>query len=124
MPLCALLVHPHFPSQLSLQWRHLVAEITHDTPQTDPAALPGHAVSSRFGAPGSDSWKRLIGLVEIIMDIHHPGLIGDCLISVFTFLKEDDLIVASCVCKVSGVATCGSTSCTKGKRLICDLICF
>ncbi|XP_056895811.1 F-box/WD repeat-containing protein 12 isoform X1 [Takifugu flavidus] len=33
------------------------------------------------------------------MDIHHPGLISDCLISVFTFLKEDDLIVASCVCK-------------------------
>ncbi|TNM86904.1 hypothetical protein fugu_007134 [Takifugu bimaculatus] len=53
----------------------------------------------KFGAPGSGSWKRLIRLVEISMDIHHPGLISDCLISVFTFLKEDDLIVASCVCK-------------------------
>uniref|UniRef100_H3C5A6 Si:ch73-142c19.1 n=1 Tax=Tetraodon nigroviridis TaxID=99883 RepID=H3C5A6_TETNG len=33
------------------------------------------------------------------MDFHHPGLINDCLISVFAFLKETELIVASCVCK-------------------------
>ncbi|KAA8590870.1 hypothetical protein FQN60_001813 [Etheostoma spectabile] len=33
------------------------------------------------------------------MDIHHPHLIGDCLIHIFTFLTEEDLISASCVCK-------------------------
>lgn len=49
-------------------------------------------------------------LVDIRMDVQPPGLINDCLISIFTFLKEDDLIVASCVCKVSGVAACGSAS--------------
>ena len=38
------------------------------------------------------------------MDSRHPGLINDCLISIFAYLKEDHLIVASCVCKVSGVA--------------------
>lgn len=45
------------------------------------------------------------------MDFHqaHPGLINDCLISVFAFLKETELIVASCVCKVCGVTACGST---------------
>lgn len=52
--------------------------------------------------------------VDISMDTHHPGLINDCLISIFTFLKEDDLVVASCVCKVSGVMACGSTCATKG----------
>ncbi|KAK5603480.1 hypothetical protein CRENBAI_006486 [Crenichthys baileyi] len=33
------------------------------------------------------------------MDPHHPYLIGDCLIHIFTFLTEDDLISASTVCK-------------------------
>ncbi|XP_078111482.1 F-box/WD repeat-containing protein 12 [Sander vitreus] len=33
------------------------------------------------------------------MDLHHPHLIGDCLIHIFTFLPEEDLINASCVCK-------------------------
>ncbi|XP_071332761.1 F-box/WD repeat-containing protein 12 [Trachinotus anak] len=34
------------------------------------------------------------------MDPHHPQyLIGDCLIHIFTFLTEDDLIIASHVCK-------------------------
>lgn len=56
------------------------------------------------------------------MDIHHPGLISDCLISVFTFLKEDDLIVASCVCKVSGVAEVLHVR--KKSDCECDLICF
>lgn len=58
------------------------------------------------------------------MDIHHPGLINDCLISIFTFLKEDDLIVASCVCKVSGVTACGSTSCGFERIVIVNVIGF
>ncbi|XP_067448769.1 F-box/WD repeat-containing protein 12 isoform X1 [Thunnus thynnus] len=33
------------------------------------------------------------------MDLHHPYLIGDCLIHIFTFLTEEDLISASSVCK-------------------------
>ncbi|MEQ2239553.1 hypothetical protein ILYODFUR_005587, partial [Ilyodon furcidens] len=33
------------------------------------------------------------------MDPHHPYLIGDCLIHIFTFLAEDDLISVSTVCK-------------------------
>ncbi|XP_045913475.1 F-box/WD repeat-containing protein 12 [Micropterus dolomieu] len=33
------------------------------------------------------------------MDLHHPHLIGDCLIHIFTFLAEEDLISASSVCK-------------------------
>ncbi|XP_040920664.1 F-box/WD repeat-containing protein 12 [Toxotes jaculatrix] len=33
------------------------------------------------------------------MDPHHPHLIGDCLIHIFTFLTEEDLITASSVCK-------------------------
>lgn len=37
------------------------------------------------------------------MDLHHPHLIGDCLIHIFTFLNEEDLIIASGVCKVSSV---------------------
>uniref|UniRef100_A0A8D3AQ06 Si:ch73-142c19.1 n=1 Tax=Scophthalmus maximus TaxID=52904 RepID=A0A8D3AQ06_SCOMX len=32
------------------------------------------------------------------MDTHHQHLIGDCLIHIFTFLTEDDLITASRVC--------------------------
>lgn len=57
------------------------------------------------------------------MDIHHADLIKDCLISIFTFLKEDDLIVASCVCKVSGVTACGSTSCGYERIVIMNVIC-
>nr|XP_020466243.1 F-box/WD repeat-containing protein 12 [Monopterus albus] len=33
------------------------------------------------------------------MDPHHPHLITDCLIHIFTFLKEEDLISVSSVCK-------------------------
>ncbi|GAA6216413.1 F-box/WD repeat-containing protein 12 [Lates japonicus] len=33
------------------------------------------------------------------MDPDHPHLIGDCLIHIFTFLTEEDLITASSVCK-------------------------
>ncbi|XP_054902430.1 F-box/WD repeat-containing protein 12 [Poeciliopsis prolifica] len=33
------------------------------------------------------------------MDFHHPQLIGDCLIHIFTFLSGDDLISVSTVCK-------------------------
>ncbi|XP_044067958.1 F-box/WD repeat-containing protein 12 [Siniperca chuatsi] len=33
------------------------------------------------------------------MDLHHPHLIGDCLIHIFTFLTEEDLISASSVSK-------------------------
>ncbi|XP_070824864.1 F-box/WD repeat-containing protein 12 [Chaetodon trifascialis] len=33
------------------------------------------------------------------MDLHHPHLIDDCLIHIFTFLTEEDLINASSVCK-------------------------
>ncbi|XP_075955971.1 F-box/WD repeat-containing protein 12 [Anarhichas minor] len=33
------------------------------------------------------------------MDLHHPHLIGDCLIHIFTFLTEEDLIRASAVCQ-------------------------
>ncbi|XP_069579724.1 F-box/WD repeat-containing protein 12 isoform X1 [Brachyistius frenatus] len=33
------------------------------------------------------------------MDPHHAHLIGDCLIHIFTFLPEEDLISASSVCK-------------------------
>ncbi|XP_035015777.1 F-box/WD repeat-containing protein 12 [Hippoglossus stenolepis] len=33
------------------------------------------------------------------MDPHHPYLIGDCLIHIYTFLTEEDLIIASHVCK-------------------------
>ncbi|XP_067383515.1 F-box/WD repeat-containing protein 12 isoform X2 [Channa argus] len=33
------------------------------------------------------------------MDPHHPSLINDCLIQIFTFLSEDDLISVSTVCK-------------------------
>ncbi|CAJ1084893.1 F-box/WD repeat-containing protein 12 [Xyrichtys novacula] len=33
------------------------------------------------------------------MDPHHPYLIQDCLIHIFTFLTEEDLPNASCVCK-------------------------
>ncbi|XP_059189888.1 F-box/WD repeat-containing protein 12 [Centropristis striata] len=33
------------------------------------------------------------------MDFHQPHLIGDCLIHIFTFLTEEDLISASSVCK-------------------------
>lgn len=93
-----------------LQQRHLVANITHDCAQRGRAALPGHAFPPSFELLGSDSWSLLVSFVDISMDIHHPGLISDCLISIFTFLKEDDLIVASCVCKVNGVTACGSTS--------------
>ena len=35
------------------------------------------------------------------MDPLHPYLIGDCLIHIYTFLTEEDLIIASRVCKVS-----------------------
>lgn len=66
----------------------------------------------------SDSRSLSIRFVHISMDGHRPGLIGDSLISVFTYLKEEDLIVASCVCTVSGVTTCGSSSCRKGTRLL------
>lgn len=34
------------------------------------------------------------------MESDHPHLIDDCLIHIFTFLNEDDLISASSVCKV------------------------
>lgn len=35
--------------------------------------------------------------------MNQPNLIGDCLIHVFTFLTEGDLISASSVCSVRGV---------------------
>ena len=34
---------------------------------------------------------------------HHPHLISDCLIHIFTFLSEEDLISVSSVCKVRGI---------------------
>lgn len=37
------------------------------------------------------------------MDPDHPHLISDCLIHIFTFLTEEDLITASSVCKVRSV---------------------
>lgn len=37
------------------------------------------------------------------MDQHHPHLIGDCLIHIFTFLNEEDLMLVSSVCKVGSV---------------------
>lgn len=37
------------------------------------------------------------------MDPPHAHLIGDCLIHIFSFLSEEDLISASSVCKVSSV---------------------
>lgn len=37
------------------------------------------------------------------MDVHHPHLISDCLIHIFTFLTEEDLISACSVSKVRSV---------------------
>lgn len=37
------------------------------------------------------------------MDPPHPHLIGDCLIHIFSFLTEEDLISASSACKVRSV---------------------
>lgn len=118
---CALLVRVCF---CVLQQRHLVANITHDCPQTDRAALPVDAFPPSLELLGSVSWYLLIRIVDISMDTHHPDLINDCLISIFTFLKEDDLIVASCVCKVSGVTACGSTSCGFERIVIVNVIGF
>lgn len=98
--LCGLLVRLCF---CVLQQRHLAASTTHDRPQTHRAALPVHAFPPSSELLGSDSSKLLIRFVDISMDIHHSGRINDCLISIFTFLNEDDLIVASCVCQVIGV---------------------
>lgn len=38
-------------------------------------------------------------IIDISMDIDQPHLISDCLILIFTFLPEEDLISASSVCK-------------------------
>lgn len=48
----------------------------------------------------SNFWHQFI---DVSMDHHHPHLIGDCLIHIFTFLNEEDLILASSVCKVGSV---------------------
>lgn len=37
------------------------------------------------------------------MDLHPPPLIRDCLIHIFTFLTEEDVITASSVCQVRSV---------------------
>lgn len=50
------------------------------------------------------SGRRLITGCQIIEDgMDYPHLIGDCLIHVFTFLNEEDLVGASSVCQVSSV---------------------
>ncbi len=41
--------------------------------------------------------------MDVSTDPRHSHLIGDCLIHIFTFLTEEDLISASCVCKVRSV---------------------
>lgn len=41
--------------------------------------------------------------MDVGMDLRHPHLIGDCLIHIFTFLTEEDLIRASSVCQVRSV---------------------
>lgn len=42
---------------------------------------------------------KKVKLTHVSMDPHHPQLIGDCLIHIFTFLTEEDLNRVSCVCK-------------------------
>lgn len=83
-----------------------------------PPAVKSFRSASRLGLAPHGSSR----IMDVNADLHHPHLIGDCLIQIFTLLNEEDLIIASSVCRVSRVPLCGSSR-TCANNVIIPLKC-
>lgn len=70
-------------------------------------AVKSFRSASRLGAAAAV--RSSSQTMDVNTDLPRPHLIGDCLIQIFTLLNEEDLIIASSVCRVSRVPLCGSS---------------